>query len=125
MSKVGEKFIFEVEKTGLGKDCSNKLVCGEKVVFVPEEEMASMTKGPEWISSAIELPKKECMYLAVFDDGFVTSVEWFEEEWQLWDESGEVVAWMHLPEAPEPKSLNVDEVESLRETVKNSHWGKE
>jgi hypothetical protein len=44
----------------------------------------------------VKLPPKGNMYLASFDDGFVTSGA-YEDDWELWADSGDVIAWMPLP----------------------------
>lgn len=36
-------------------------------------------------------------YLVCFDDGFVTGVHYDGEDWELWADSGEPVAWRFLP----------------------------
>lgn len=71
---------------------------------INSKEYVKITAGykgpfPQWIPVTKKLPKKEGVYIASFDDGFVTGVEWFEGEWGLWADSGEVVAWMPCPKA--------------------------
>lgn len=55
-----------------------------------------MTKK-DWIPVKHMLPKEGQYVLACFDDGFVTGVG-YGEDWELWADSGEVVAWMLMPE---------------------------
>ena len=44
-----------------------------------------------WISVRHMLPKKGCHVLVCLDDGFVATVD-YEDDWELWADSGEVVA---------------------------------
>lgn len=53
----------------------------------------------QWISVKNELPKKGDYVLVCFDDGFITGVA-FEEDFELWADSGEPTHWMPLPEPP-------------------------
>lgn len=52
-----------------------------------------------WIPIKRVLPKQDGMYLVTFDDGFVTATEYCDDEWQLWADSGEVLAWQEVPKA--------------------------
>lgn len=52
----------------------------------------------EWIPFNKKEPKEEGLYLCCFDDGFITTVEYEDGDWNLWADSGEVVAWQPLPE---------------------------
>lgn len=56
----------------------------------------------EWIPVEKKLPKKDTYVLACFDDGFVTGVE-YADDWELWADSGEVIAWKPLPKAYKEK----------------------
>jgi len=52
-----------------------------------------------WVPVKERLPEKETYVIACFEDGFITGVEFGEDgEWELWQDSGDVVAWMPLPE---------------------------
>jgi len=51
-----------------------------------------------WTPIKNGVPTEEGMYIVTFDDGFVISAEWYEGDWQLWADSGEVIAWMPIPE---------------------------
>lgn len=52
-----------------------------------------------WVPVTERLPEKGTPVIACFDDGFITGVEFEEDgEWGLWVDSGEVVAWMPLPD---------------------------
>lgn len=62
-----------------------------------EKEMDN-SKNQSWIPVEVLLPQKDGMYNVTFDDEFVTSVEWLNGNWELWAGSGEVVAWMPVPE---------------------------
>ena len=50
-----------------------------------------------WIPCSDRLPNKNSNVIACFDDGFITGVE-YTNDWELWADSGEVIAWMPLPE---------------------------
>lgn len=75
----------------------------EDTGLTPEEIMdGKLLTG--WIPVTEQLPEYDGMYLACFDDEFVTSVAYETDmdgtqDWELWADSGEVVAWMRLPEA--------------------------
>jgi hypothetical protein len=59
-----------------------------------------------WIPCNKRLPDKNSSVLVCFDDGFVWCAEYIDD-WELWADSGEVVAWMPLPRPyinPELKS---------------------
>lgn len=51
----------------------------------------------EWIGVKYRLPQKETYVLVCFDDGFIATV-FFGEDFELWLDSGEPIAWMPLPE---------------------------
>lgn len=53
-------------------------------------------KVNEWIPIEERLPK-DGDYLCSFDDGFITRVSFVDGDWELWAESGEVIAWQPLP----------------------------
>lgn len=53
-------------------------------------------KVNEWIPVDERLPK-DGDYLCSFDDGFITRVSFVDGDWELWAESGEVIAWQPLP----------------------------
>jgi len=50
-----------------------------------------------WVACSDRLPDKNSNVIACFDDGFITGVE-YTNDWKLWTDSGEVIAWMPLPE---------------------------
>jgi len=56
-------------------------------------------KSSAWISVKRALPNQDGMYLVTFDDGFVTATEYCDNEWQLWADSGDVIAWQKVPKA--------------------------
>ena len=68
----------------------NKLA--EKYRDVPD------TNAGKWIPVSEELPDEEGSYLVTFDDGYVSSAPFYDEDWELWCDSGEPVAWQPLPE---------------------------
>lgn len=49
-----------------------------------------------WVPIKERLPNKNSYVIACFDDGFITCVE-YTDNWVLWADSGEVIAWMPLP----------------------------
>lgn len=55
-----------------------------------------------WVPCRNRLPDDMGVYLVCFDDGYIASVEYGMDgdrmDWLLWQESGEVTAWMPLPE---------------------------
>ena len=67
--------------------------------------MNDLARNNMWTPTWLSTPTEEGMYNVTFDDGFVTSVEWNDGYWGLWDCSGEVIAWMPLP-APYQKEEN-------------------
>lgn len=46
-------------------------------------------------------PKEEDNFMISLDDGFVATAYWNGDDWELWADSGEVLAWMPLPAAYE------------------------
>ena len=51
-----------------------------------------------WIPCDERLPEEEGNYIVTFDDGYMSSVPFYGEDWVLWGDSGDPVAWMQLPE---------------------------
>ena len=51
----------------------------------------------KWIDVNDRLPEKDTDVLVCFDDGFMATV-FFGEDFDLWVDSGEPIAWMPLPE---------------------------
>ena len=57
-----------------------------------------------WIPVEERLPEEDGLYLCSFDDGFIASVDYISGNgFMLWVDSGEVNAWMPLPEPYESK----------------------
>lgn len=50
----------------------------------------------EWIPVEEKLPE-DGDYLCSFDDGFITRVSFINGDWELWADSGEIIAWKPLP----------------------------
>lgn len=50
----------------------------------------------KWIPVSEKLPLKGEYVLASFDDGFVGGVN-YGDDWELWRDSGDVVAWRPMP----------------------------
>lgn len=85
----------------------NLLSAYEDTGFTPQEITdGKMLTG--WIPVSERLPEYDGIYLACFDDEFVTAVRCItdrhgNQDWELWADSGEVVAWMSLPEPYKPE----------------------
>lgn len=61
-------------------------------------EVNDLRKRMQWIPVTERLPKNETRALVTFEDGFVAATEYYDNGWDLWADSGDVVAWMPLPE---------------------------
>ena len=64
----------------------------------------------KWIDVNDRLPEKDTDVLVCFDDGFMATV-FFGEDFDLWADSGEPIAWMSLPEPyklPKKKKFSQD-----------------
>lgn len=86
----------------------------EDTGLTPQEIMdGKMLTG--WIPVEERLPKTEDGYAHVMvsmDDGFVCTTDYTDNDgFELWADSGEVLAWMPLPESYRPESgkENTDE----------------
>ncbi len=98
------KFLLQKEIEGI--DTAIKIVKRE---FENEEKsqkelLESLKKRSpksscDWIPATRALPTQDGMYLVTFDDGFVTATEYCDNEWQLWADSGNVIAWQKVPKA--------------------------
>lgn len=78
----------------------------------------------QWIDVKDKLPKKDTDVLVCFDDGFMATV-FFGEDFDLWEDSGEPIAWMPLPEPyklPKKKQFSQDELCILRNIDKKYKW---
>ncbi|MGF7002428.1 hypothetical protein M2149_000804 [Lachnospiraceae bacterium PFB1-21] len=79
-----------------------KLQAYERTGLTPEEIMdGKMLTG--WIPVAEQLPKLDedgyAYVLVCMDDEFVATTDYTRNEgFSLWEDSGEVIAWMPLPE---------------------------
>lgn len=51
----------------------------------------------KWIPINKMHPIEDGIYLCCFDDDFIATVLYRDNDWELWADSGEVVAWMPLP----------------------------
>ena len=70
----------------------------------------------KWIDVNDRLPEKDTDVLVCFDDGFMATV-FFGEDFDLWADSGEPIAWMPLPDPyklPKKKQFTDDELCILR-----------
>ena len=61
-------------------------------------ELYAFWQKHQWIPVSERLPDEEGSYLVTFDDGYVSSAPFYDEDWELWCDSGEPVAWQPLPE---------------------------
>lgn len=70
-----------------------------KAHYEPEffNDVADELEKYQWIDVKDRLPQKETYVLVCFDDGFIATV-FFGEDFELWLDSGEPIAWMPLPE---------------------------
>ena len=85
------------------QECFDKLAAYEDTGLEPEEIMdGKMLTG--WILVEERLPVNESHVLATFDDGFVATVT-YSGDWELWEDSGDVIAWMPLPEPYKPREV--------------------
>lgn len=91
--------------------------------LTPEEILdGKMLTG--WISVEERLPETEDGYVHVMvslDDGFVCTTDYTDNDgFELWADSGEVIAWMPLPEPyePEVETALAEMPESCRRDIK-------
>lgn len=70
------------------------------------DELSVEREKHKWIPVKERLPKNGTRVLVTFEDGFVAAADYYGNGWDLWADSGDVIAWMPLPEAyhPEPKA---------------------
>ena len=87
--------ICKTQKNYLNSVKNLQIVMAEKVYVL---SVGMKEKKSQWIPIEKKLPKKGTYVLASFDDGFVSAVE-FADDWELWADSGEVIAWQPLPKA--------------------------
>ena len=71
-----------------------------------ELEQYRLREQMQWIPAKERLPKNGTRVLVTLDDGFVAVTDYYGNEWDLWVGSGDVIAWMPLPEPyhPEPEA---------------------
>lgn len=85
-------------------NCRNCFICvwdkAKAIVKELAEEYKDVpdTNVGKWIPVSERLPDEEGSYLVTFDDGYVSSAPFYDEDWELWCDSGEPVAWQPLPE---------------------------
>ena len=76
-----------------------------------QERSENMSNMNEWIPTKERLPEYDGQYLVCFDDEFVATASYItdykgKQDWELWADSGEPVAWMQLPEPYKAKRDN-------------------
>lgn len=77
------------------RDCGTLL---ESYTNWEQKERASVThKSGKWIAVNEREPEEENNYLVSFDDGFIATVYYADNDWELWADAGEPIAWMPLP----------------------------
>ncbi|MEG1086144.1 MAG: hypothetical protein RSD88_07490 [Anaerovoracaceae bacterium] len=69
---------------------------GDKVMQIIDRRIA-------WIPVKDREPEHDGLYLVCMDDEFITTTEYCtqvdgRQDWDLWEDSGEVIAWQLLPE---------------------------
>ena len=67
-------------------------------------EIPGKEAAPEWIPCSEAPPAGGDDYLVSFDDGFVSSTSYIYDDWELWADAGEPLAWMPLPAPYKPKN---------------------
>lgn len=95
-----EKIKFGIEASNINDDYTTGLRNGMRyclsLIDGKEPEFERCKQG--WILVSEALPDEEGSYLVTFDDGYVSSAPFYDENWELWCDSGEPVAWQPLPE---------------------------
>ena len=84
-----QKMELQNKKGGYNKGWNNCLD-----IFL--DIIQAQPKVNEWIPVTEKLPE-DGDYLCSFDDGFITRVSFINGDWELWADSGEVIAWQSLP----------------------------
>ena len=102
VERISDKVGFKIENEALLCLAIRKLLYlhdnqKENLVYLTEK------MNHRWILVSERLPEDDGMYIACFDDDFITAVMYITDrqgaqDWELWADSGEVVAWMPLPE---------------------------
>lgn len=93
------------------KDCMKRLAAYEDAGYTPEQvrnfdemylkkcrEVNALRERMRWIPVTERLPKNGTRALVTFEDGFVAATDYYGNGWDLWADSGDVIAWMPLPE---------------------------
>lgn len=121
MSKIGDKFIFEITETGLMSDNTSVLKSGdcERVVCIAEKHMNKLTKLQTWTPITERWPDKSGHYLVTYhewtdgnylpkyDEIYIKILRYQDAVFRLPvccdkkaedDTHREVLAWQPLPE---------------------------
>lgn len=90
---------FGIEASNINDDYTTGLRNGMRyclsLIDGKKPEFESCKQG--WITCEEALPDEEGSYLVTFNDGYVSSAPFYDEDWELWGDSGEPVAWQPLP----------------------------
>ena len=101
IEKAVKQYVYS-QKDEIIKRCVNratKEIVRKSVPKLIEKETNILYKNFDWIPvKSGNLPNKDGMYNVTFEDGYTTSVEWEDGDWQLWADSGDIIAWMPMPE---------------------------
>ena len=84
-----------------GTDCTFCILDKTKEIVkeLAEEHKSNLSENlTSWIPCEERLPEEEGNYIVTFDDGLISSVPFYREDWVLWGDSGEPIAWIPLPE---------------------------
>lgn len=78
-----------------------------------ELEQYRLREQMQWIPARKRLPENGARVLVTFEDGFVAATDYYGNGWDLWADSGDVIAWMPSPEPyhPEPESTASEPLE--------------
>lgn len=90
---------FFLAITGNPKQATVVRECKKSFQRMIEEQSTCGTAKPrQWIPVTKRLPENGTRALVTFEDGFVAATDYYGNGWDLWADSGDVIAWMPLPE---------------------------
>lgn len=98
LGDITNMYLFELKEIrNLGNKSFSEIMATLKKYGVSLKGESQKNDNNDWISVHDKLPIKDSHVLACLDDGFIATVE-YTNDWELWADSGEVIAWMPLPE---------------------------